>query len=161
MSKLTYKISYYALYVMFAAIILVLLLFFLGGDAHGSAVLMNVDPDMWQPARTDAMLWLIYVMIALAVAVTLIAALFQFGSTMKDHPANAMRSLIGIVALAVVMIVSWFIGSAETLYIPAYTGPDNVPFWLQFSDMFIYTIYFLLGATIVAIIASSIWRKLS
>ena len=108
-----------------------------------------------------SMLWLIYVMIGLAVAVTLIAALFQFGSTMKDHPANAMRSLIGIVALAVVMIVSWFIGSAETLYIPAYTGPDNVPFWLQFSDMFIYTIYFLLGATIVAIIASSIWRKLS
>ena len=57
MSKLTYKISYYALYVMFAAIILVLLLFYLGGDAQGNAVLLGVDPDMLQPARTDAMLW--------------------------------------------------------------------------------------------------------
>ncbi len=161
MSKLTYKVSYYALYVMFAAIILVLLLFYLGGDAQGNAVLMGVDPDMWQPARTDAMLWLIYVMIGLAVACTLVAAFFQFAAALKDNPASAIRSLLGLILLAAVMVVSWFLGSDKVMNIPGYEGTDNVPFWLQFSDMFIYAIYFLLGATIVAIIGSSIMKKLS
>ena len=39
MSKLTYRASYYALYAMFAIILIVLCLFFLGGDATGDAVL--------------------------------------------------------------------------------------------------------------------------
>lgn len=33
MSKLSYKVSYYALYAMFAIILIVLGLFYLGGDA--------------------------------------------------------------------------------------------------------------------------------
>ncbi len=161
MSKLTYKISYYALYVMFAAIILVLLLFYLGGDAQGNAVLLGVDPDMWQPARTDAMLWLIYVMIGLAVAITFVAAFFQFGAALKDNPKGAVRSLLGLLLLAAVMIISWFIGSDKVLNIQGYDGTDNVPFWLQLSDMFIITIYFLLGAAIVSIIVSSVLKKFS
>lgn len=48
MAKLSYKVSYYVLYVMFAAILVVLGLFYFGGDAQGDAVLMGVDPEMWQ-----------------------------------------------------------------------------------------------------------------
>ena len=58
MSKLTYRASYYALYAMFAIILIVLCLFFLGGDATGDAVIAGVDPEMWQPAQTDALLYL-------------------------------------------------------------------------------------------------------
>lgn len=39
MAKLSYKVSYYALYVMFAIILVVLGMFFFGGDAQGDAVL--------------------------------------------------------------------------------------------------------------------------
>ena len=60
MSKLTYRASYYALYAMFAIILIVLCLFFLGGDATGDAVIAGVDPEMWQPAQTDALLYLMY-----------------------------------------------------------------------------------------------------
>ena len=42
MAKLSYKVSYYVLYVMFAAILVVLGLFYFGGDAQGDAVLMSV-----------------------------------------------------------------------------------------------------------------------
>ncbi len=161
MSKLTYKVSYYVLYAMFAAIIVVLALFYLGGDATGSAVVMGVDPDMWQPAHTNALLYLIYVLLGIAVAVTVIAAIFQFGLALKDNPVNALKSLGGLIALVVVLVIAWVIGSDQPLNIQGYEGSDNVPFWLKMTDMLLYTIYFLFGATVVAIIVSSIWKKLS
>ena len=70
MSKLTYKASYYALYAMFAIILIVLGLFYLGGDAQGADVIAGVDPEMWQPANTNALLMLIYGLFGLAVAAT-------------------------------------------------------------------------------------------
>ena len=161
MSKLAYKISYYVLYAMFALILVVLGLFFFGGDAQGAAVMSGVDPEMWQPANTDALLYLMYALFGVAVAATIIAAIFQFGSALKDNPANAIKSLIGLILLIAVLVVSWAMGSGETLRIPGYDGTDNVPFWLKLTDMFLYSIYFLLGATVVAIILSSIKKKLS
>ena len=99
MSKLTYRISYYALYAMFAIILIVIGLFFLGGDASGDALIPGVDPEMWQPAQTDALLYLMYVLFGLAIAATVIAAVFQFGAALKDNPANAIKSLLGLVML--------------------------------------------------------------
>ena len=79
MSKLTYRASYYALYAMFAIILIVLCLFFLGGDATGDAVIAGVDPEMWQPAQTDALLYLMYALFGIAIAATILGAIFQFG----------------------------------------------------------------------------------
>ena len=160
-SKLSYKVSYYVLYAMFALILIVLGLFFFGGDAQGAAVMEGVDPEMWQPANTDALLYLMYGLFAVAVIATIVAAIFQFGSALKDNPVSAIKSLIGLILLVLVMVVSWAMGSEETLRMPGYDGTENVPFWLKLTDMFLYSIYFLLGATVVAIILSSIWKKLS
>ena len=121
----------------------------------------GVDPEMWQPANTDALLYLMYGLFAVAVIATIVAAIFQFGSALKDNPVSAIKSLIGLILLVLVMVVSWAMGSEETLRMPGYDGTENVPFWLKLTDMFLYSIYFLLGATVVAIILSSIWKKLS
>ena len=88
MSKLTYKASYYALYAMFAIILIVMGIFFFGGDATGDAVIPGVDPEMWQPAQTDALLYLMYVLFGLAVAATIIAAVFQFGAALKGNTSD-------------------------------------------------------------------------
>lgn len=156
MSKLTYKVSYYVLYAMFAIILIILGLFYFGGEAAAPLV-----PDMSNPAQTDALLYLIYALFGLAVAATLVAAIFQFGSALKDNPMGAIKSLLGLILLVVVLVVAWSVGSSETLTIQGYDGTDNVPFWLKLTDMFLYTIYFLLAVTIVAIIGSSIKKKLS
>jgi len=161
MSKLTYKASYYALYAMFAIILIVLGLFFLGGDAAGDAVIAGVDPEMWQPAQTDTLLYLMYALLGVAIAATLIGALFQFGVSLKDNPASAVRSLFGLVLLVVVLVVAWSMGDGTPMQIPGYSGTDNVPFWLKLTDMFLYSIYILLFVTIVAIIVSGIKKKLS
>ena len=161
MAKLSYKVSYYVLYAMLAVILIVLGLFYFGGDAQGDAVLMSVDSEMWQPAQTEALLYLMYGLFGLAVVATVAAFLFQFGTALKDNPAKALKSLVGVIILAVVVVIAWAMGSGEPLNIPGYSGTDNVPFWLKIADMFLYTIYILLGATTLAIIASSIKKKLS
>jgi len=161
MAKLSYKVSYYVLYVMFAAILVVLGLFYFGGDAQGNAVLMGVDPEMWQPAQTDTLLYLVYGLLGLAIIATVAAFLLQFGSALKDNPVKALKSLIGVILLVIVMFIAWSMGSGEQLNIQGYDGSDNVPFWLKITDMFLYTFYFLLAATILAMLFSSIKKKLS
>lgn len=161
MAKLSYKVSYYVLYVMLAAIVVVLGLFYFGGNASGDSVLTNVDSEMWQPAHTDTLIYLVYVLLGVAVVATVAAFLFQFGTALKDNPGKALKSLIGVIILVVVVFIAWTMGSGEPLNIPGYSGTDNVPFWLKITDMFLYTIYILLGATVLAIIFSSIKKKLS
>ena len=158
MAKLSYKVSYYVLFVMFAAILVALGLFYFGGDAQGDAVLMSVDSEMWQPAQTDALLFLMYGLFGIAVVATVAAFLFQFGTALKDYQGNA---LIGVIVLVAVVVIAWAMGSDEPLNIPGYDGTDNVPFWLKITDMFLYSIYILFGATVLAIIFSSIKKKLS
>lgn len=109
MSKLTYRISYYALYAMFAIILIVIGLFFLGGDASGDALIPGVDPEMWQPAQTDALLYLMYALFGIAIAATLVAAVFQFGAALKDSPAAAIKSLLGLVLLNIAALAVFII----------------------------------------------------
>ena len=161
MSKLTYRISYYVLYAMFAIILIVMGLFFFGGNATGDALIPGVDPEMWQPAQTDALLYLMYVLLGVAIAATVVAAVFQFGAALKDNPVNAVKSLLGLVFLVVVLVVAWAMGDGTPMQIPGYDGSDNVPFWLKLTDMFLYSIYILLFVTIAAIIVSGIKKKLS
>jgi len=41
-----------------------------------------------------------------------------------------------------------------------YTGPDNVPSMLIFSDTILYTMYFLFAAAILAILGTEIYRRM-
>ncbi|WP_455592077.1 hypothetical protein [Bacteroides sp.] len=156
MSKLSYRVSYYVLYAMFAIILIVLGIFYFGGQMATPLV-----PDMSNPAQTDALLYLMYVLFGVAVAATVVAAVFQFGTALKDNPMGAVKSLLGLILLVAVLVVSWVLGSSDTLSIPGYEGTDNVPFWLKLTDMFLYSIYFLFAVTVLAIIGSSIKKKLS
>lgn len=158
MSKLTYRLSYYVLYALFFAIVVVLGLFYFGGE---STEVIPSAADMSNPANTDALLYLMYVLFFITVAVTVVAFIFQFGTALKDNPVGAVKSLGGIVAMIIVMIISWSMGSDEALRMPGYDGGENIPFWLKLTDMFLYTIYFLMAATVLAIIGSSIKKKLS
>ena len=108
-----------------------------------------------------ALLYLMYALFGIAIAATVIAAVFQFGAALKDNPASAIKSLLGLVLLVVVLIIAWAMGSGTPMNIPGYEGTDNVYFWLKLTDMFLYSIYILLFVTVVAIIVSGIKKKLS
>ncbi|MDR3118892.1 MAG: hypothetical protein LBU44_05670 [Mediterranea sp.] len=156
MSKLTYRVSYYVLYAIFAVVFVVLGLFYLGGEMSAPLV-----PDMANPAYTDTLLYLMYGLFGFTVVVTVIAFVAQFGITLKDNPVAALKSLLGVVLLAVVLIVAWVAGSEEALVLTGYDGTENVPFWLKLTDMFLFTLYFMTAVCILAMIGSSIKKALS
>ena len=61
---------------------------------------------------------------------------------LKDNPMGAIKSLLGLVLLVAVVLISYAMGSDAT--ITANGGSLYDIFWLKITDMFIYSIYFLL-----------------
>jgi hypothetical protein len=131
-------------------------LFYFGGEMSAPLV-----PEMANPAHTDTLLYLMYGLFGFIVIATVIAFIVQFGAALKDNPVAALKSLLGFVLLVIVMIVAWSAGSEEALVLPGYDGTENVPFFLKLTDMFLYTLYFMIAACILAMIGSSIKKALS
>lgn len=150
--KLSYKASYYVLYALFAITVIVLVLFyFVGFD--------RMVGEFNDPVHTDTLLYLIYGILGLCVVITIVAAIIQFASALMDNPKSAIKSLIGVILLVLVLVITYSMGSSE----PVITGDGAYTdeTWLKISDMMIYSIYILLGGTILAIFASSIIKRLS
>ena len=105
MAKLSYKMSYYALYVCFALILVVLGMFYFVGYN-------NPVGEYNEPAHTETLIYLMYGMFGVCVAVTLVGAIAQFGAALRDNPMSAVKSLLGIVLLVVVLVFTHFLSSA-------------------------------------------------
>ena len=112
-----------------------------------------------EPAHTETLIYLMYAMFGICVAVTLVGAIAQFGAALKDNPMSAVKSLLGIVLLVVVLVVSYGMGSDATIMTG--DGPYTDTFWLKITDMLIYSIYFLFGVAAIGTIVnlSGIFKK--
>ncbi|MCD8080220.1 MAG: hypothetical protein LUF04_07365 [Bacteroides sp.] len=152
MSKLSYKVSYYVLYALFAIILIVLGMFYFSGFD-------TVVGEYNVPDHTDTLIFLIYGILGFCVVATLVAAVIQFGSALADNPMSALRSLIGIVLLAVLLGVTYSMGSVEPIRTGEGVFADG--FWLKITDMFVYSIYILLGITVLCMIGSSVKKAIS
>ena len=64
-----------------------------------------------------------------------------------------------LLAMVVVLGVSYFIGSGELLNIPGYDGGDNNPGTLKVVDMWLFTMYFMLAISIGAVLISPILSR--
>jgi hypothetical protein len=144
--------SYYALYVCFALILVVLGMFYFVGYN-------NPVGEYNEPAHTETLIYLMYAMFGICVAVTLVGAIAQFGAALKDNPMSAVKSLLGIVLLVVVLVVSYGMGSDATIMTGDGLYTDT--FWLKITDMLIYSIYFLFGVAAIGTIVnlSGIFKK--
>ncbi|HPW90130.1 MAG TPA: hypothetical protein PLJ40_01775 [Paludibacteraceae bacterium] len=156
MSKFLEKLPTLSLWVLFAISIVISLLFLFGGSEE---VIINNNP--WdQPLYTDALLNWSYILLGLAILITIIVTLVQFIASFKANPKKGLTS-VGVVILFVgVFVVSWFLGTGDTLYIIGYEGTDNSGFWAQFTDMCVYSMYILFVATILTIFATVIYSKI-
>ena len=133
-------------------------LFFWGGETPMEQRVV-ADPTLSEPLYTDAILYWNYVLFVLGVIAMLVGALYKFGSTFIDSPKTALKSLVGLIALILVLVVTWTIGDATPLVMPGYEGTENVPFWLKISDMFLYTIYIQVVVMILLMLGFGIAKK--
>ena len=90
MAKLSYKVSYYIMYICFALILVVLGMFYFVGYN-------NPVGEYNAPEHTETLIYLMYAMFGICVAVTVIGAIAQFGAALRDNPKSAIKSLIGLV----------------------------------------------------------------
>ena len=138
MAKLSYKVSYYVFYVCIALILVVLGMFFGVGYNETNAA------GLVEPANTPALMYLMYGMFAVTVIATLIGAIAQFGGALKDNPKGAVKSLLGLILLVVLLIVTYNIGSSETVVLGDGSEYSDVTM-LKVSDMLLYSTYVLFG----------------
>src|SRR5690554_5325569 len=136
--------------------IIVLALFFLGGEAAASD---KIAADMTQPKFTDALLYWCYILLAITVVVLIAFAIFDFAKKLKETPKKALGGLLALVALAALFLVTYTIGDGSLLSIPGYDGADNVPVRLKMTDMWLYSCYIMLFLTVVAIFFTPLLKK--
>ena len=136
MAKLSYKVSYYIFYVCIALIIVVLALFYGVGYNETNAA------GLVEPANTPALMYLMYGMFAVTVIATLIGSIAQFGGALKDNPKGAIKSLLGLILLVVLLIVTYNMGSSETVILGGGAEYSDTTM-LKVTDMFLYSTYVL------------------
>jgi len=154
MTKLSYKVSYYVFYVCIALILVVLGMFFGVGYNETNAA------GLVEPANTPALMYLMYGMFAVTVIATLIGAIAQFGGALKDNPKGAVKSLLGLILLVVLLIVTYNIGSSETVVLGDGSEYSDVTM-LKVSDMLLYSTYVLFGIAAIGTLInlSGIFKK--
>ena len=124
------------LYILLGITLVISLLFYFGGE---------IDPtdERPEPVYTDILLYWIYTILSFCIIVTALFTIRKFLIRLKNSPRKAIRFILIPVTLAIVMTIAW------SLY-----------FWLKVTDMFLYTIYFLLGMGIVSVIYYNVKKAL-
>lgn len=151
------NITRVVLLVLFAISLVVLGYFWLGGT-EDVALASGSYPDV--PTHTQMMLNWAYILMGLTIAVTLISALGSFVMQFVSAPKRGLISLAVLVVFALVFVISWHLGSQETVNIIGYEGTDNSGVMAQYSDMCLNSMYILIGGVILALFGSAIYAKL-
>jgi len=151
-----HRTSRLTLLVGIAISIIVLGLFFFGGEA---AAQDKIAADMTQPKFTDILLYWCYTLLAVTIVVLLLFAIVDFAKKLKESPKKALSGLLALVALAVLFIVTYIMADGTLLHIPGYDGPDNVAARLKMTDMWLYSSYFMLTVTVLAIFFMPLFKR--
>lgn len=146
------KISKITFYIVMAVSVALIVLFFLVG--FGNTETIN-NSDMRAPQFTDALLYWIYALTALAVVLVLVFAVISFAKNFKDSPIKALKSLAGLLLIIVLFVVSYFLASDELIYVNGkpLSDSDGNPIagsMYVLTDVLIYVQYILLAACVLA-----------
>lgn len=108
------------------------------------------------PVYTATILNWSYILFGIAI----IAAMIFPMARLVTRPKQAMKSFIGLAIVAVLVLIAYAMSDGTPMKLTGYTGADNVPSMLKFSDTILFTMYFLFAGAILAIAGSEIYRKI-
>ncbi len=158
MSKLTEKIPGIAAVVLVVVSILLVLLVYVGGNTD--SINNSAGEALTVPKFTDALLYWTYLLMGLAVCITLLMAVLTYVKSLRSNPKSALKSLIPIALFVIVFVVAWSLGSGERMSIIGYEGTGNEGNWARFTDMMIYVIYTLIVGVLATIVGARIYTSL-
>lgn len=133
---------------MFVITVVLLGLFMFGG---------SVPNQLYDtPEYTSSLLNWSYILFGIAI----IAAVIFPVARLATRPKEAMKSFIGLAVVAVLILIAYALSDGTPMKIVGYSGTDNVPSTLKFSDTILFTMYFLFIGAILAIAGSEIYRRI-
>lgn len=147
------KISSWTLLAVTLITLVVLGMFFLGGDNE------PYKGEMWNPVYVDLLLYWQYILFAITVAAGIIFAILQFATNFKQDPKGGMMGLGVLVLFFGMLFITFSIG--DTTKLPVMNSEAqafNTDFWLKVTDMWLYSTYILTVLVILAIAAGSLKR---
>jgi hypothetical protein len=151
------KISSWTLYAVVFINIAVFGLLFAGGE--GAALVEN----MWNPAYMDTLLVWIYILLAICAASMLLFGITQFFNKLKTNPKSSLLTLGIFIGFGLLLFLTYTLGD-DTPFpmssINADTRQFNVEFWLRMIDMWIFSVYILIGISICVILLGSIKKSI-
>lgn len=109
------------------------------------------------PVYTGALINWGYTLFGIAALVAMIFPIIR----LFTRPKQAMKSFIGLAGVVLLVFVAYAMSDGTPLKLIGYTGLDNVPSMLKFSDTIIFTMYFLFGGAILAIVGTEIYRRVN
>ena len=148
------KTSSYTFLALVAISVIVFALFLFGGSE-----LDMKDNKVY--AYTDVLIYWTYALGILSVVTVLFFVVKDFIAELAASPSGALKKIAGPIALIVLLLVTYAIGDTTPLKLNEEAQRFNAPFWLKFSDMWIYSVYVLLFLTIVAAIAGAVKSALN
>lgn len=133
--------------VMLVITIVLVGLFFGGGELPNS--------QYTTPIYTDQLIWWAYILFGLSAIGALVFPIYR----LFTQPKQAVKTLITLVGIVVLVLIAYSMSDGTLLDLKGYSGPDNNPETLRFSDTILFTMYFLGIGAIGSIIVTEIIRR--
>lgn len=129
--------------------------------AGGSNDTLEVAGDYLAiPVYTNLFLNWNYILLGLAVLVTVVFVIAGFIAQLKKDTKKALVTLGIVILFVALFVVCWFLGSPEKINIIGYEGTDNQGFWAQLADMMMYASYALVCGVILSIICGAVVSRI-
>lgn len=133
--------------VMFVVTIVLLGLFYFGGDFQTH----NIPPRYTRNNYYGGHIFYL--------ACCIVAALIFPVARLFTRPKEAMKSFIALAGIILLVLIAYSMSDGTIMNIPGYSGADNVPGTLKFTDTILITTYFLGIGAIGAIVVTEIIRR--
>jgi hypothetical protein len=153
------NISKIALVIGLVVSLIVLILYFAGGD---TTAVTSTGAETTAPKNLDWMLYWIYVTVAIGVILLVLFAIKTVITMFQTDPKEAIKSIVTVAAFFVLLIVCYVI-SPEKEFSRIVNGEVETysQTTMKMIDMWLYSIYFLLAATVVLVVLFAVKRFIS
>lgn len=143
------KISAWSFNLLLALSAVVLVLFFFVGFDNVETIAGNTYTS---PENLDALLYLMYALVAVCILLMVVFVVIQFFATLKTEPKAAIKSLGYILAIVALFGVSYAISDDSTMIINGTAFDDKN--MIVLTDVCIYVQYVLMFVTVLCTIIS-------
>ncbi len=110
-----------------------------------------------EPKQTSLLLYWVNIIFFVSIGVLIFFSFYRFYRKFKENPRAAWRSLIFFSPLVLLLGITYLLGSDIPVNIPGYDGTENTSGWLKLTDMWLYSVYVLMGTAILAVFAGILW----